>query len=101
VGRITKSFRTVFKEELRALREFQRALRDRGRRDAFNDLVKAWSNEMGAMTYVKLPVAFDVMLLTAVVDNRTCILKLADRIEQASSRLEKIQALLDRMPDEH
>ena len=37
---------------------------------------KVWSSEMGAMSYVKIPAVLDIMLLTAVVDNRKLILKL-------------------------
>jgi len=92
LGRITGSFRTRFQEELSKLeRSFIKALRDPRRREAFNLLVEAWSGEMGAMSYANIPSVLDVMLLTAVIDNRKRIEELAEQLSETLSRLRKLQ----------
>jgi len=54
---------------------------DPGRRDAVGSLITAWSSELGAMSYVRIPSTLDVMLLTAAVDNRKEIEDLTRQIE--------------------
>ena len=95
MGRITLSFRTIFQKELKNLRSFRDALMDLSRREALDSLKKAWSSEMGAMSYVKIPAVLDIMLLTAVVDNRKLILKLLERIGVLRSKVEKMESLLE------
>jgi len=88
LGRITDSFRTQFQEELAELeRSFLRALRDPGRREAFDRLVEAWGSEQGAMSVSGVPTVLDVMLLTALLDNRK-------RIEELGIRIDVLQAML-------
>lgn len=82
MGRITRPFRSQFRDELRRLEaSFARALRDEGRREAFNRLVEAWGSEVGAMSNADLPTVLDVMILTAIVDNRRRIEELGRRLE--------------------
>ena len=88
MGRITQSFRMLFQRELAELKRYKEALMDAGRRDAFDSLVRAWSSEMGAMTYTRIPTTLDVMLLTAIIDNRKEILKLTESLEKFNSELE-------------
>ena len=96
MGRITKSFRLMFREELNSLRKnYQQVLMDLSRRDAFDSIVKAWSSELGAMSYVNIVPVLDVMLLTAVVDNRRLIEKLSEQIGAISSRIDQIQKLTE------
>jgi len=88
MGRITDSFRAQFQEELAELeRTFLKGLRDPRRREAFDSLVEAWGSEQGAMSIAKVPTVLDVMLLTALLDNRK-------RIEELNGRLENLQAKL-------
>lgn len=92
LGRITMPFRIAFQEELSNLkRSFREALLDSGRREAFDSLSKAWSGEMGAMSYAKVPSALDVMLLAAAVDNRKLINELQEENVKIRSRLEKLE----------
>ena len=95
MGRITLSFRTIFRKELKNLRSFRDALMDLSRREALDSLKKVWSSEMGAMSYVKIPAVLDIMFLTAVVDNRKLILKLLDQVGVLRSKVEKIESLLE------
>ncbi|MHA1721758.1 MAG: hypothetical protein ACTSXW_01640 [Candidatus Baldrarchaeia archaeon] len=77
MGRITVSFRNEFLEVINRLRKtFYVALMDSGRREAFDELVKAWSETVGAMSYSDLPSVLLALLLSAVVDNRREIIAL-------------------------
>jgi len=54
MGRLTVPFRVKFNEKIAVLRKlFQETLVDAERREAFNKLVEAWSNEAHAMSYLK------------------------------------------------
>lgn len=97
LGRITPPFRTLFQEEMNNLkRTYREALMDAGRRDAFDSLVKTWSSEQGAMSYARVPTALDVMLLTGVIDNRKLVEDSLDQLGVMSSKLEKIESILER-----
>ena len=72
---------------------------DVSRRDAFDSLLRAWSSEQGAMSYAKVPTVLDVMLLTAVIDNRKLIEELFDQVGIIGSKLDKIQTRLERVVD--
>jgi RecA/RadA recombinase len=77
MGRSTPPFRVSFEETVAKLKkEFQAALMDRERREAFNALVETWSSELGAMGYAESLTLLDLMLLAAAVDNRSLITKL-------------------------
>lgn len=97
LGRITVPFRTLLQEQMGNLkRSYREALMDASRRDAFDSLVKAWSGEQGAMSYAKIPTVLDVMLLTAAVDNRRLIEGLFDQVGVIHSKIDKIQARVDK-----
>jgi len=96
LGRITMPFRTLLQEEMDNLkRTYREALMDAGRRDAFDSLIRTWGSEQGAMSYARVPTALDVMLLTAVIDNRKLIEDLYDQIKVVDSKLDKIEARLE------
>lgn len=91
MGRITRPFRAQFQEELRRLEaSFARALRDEGRREAFNRVVEAWGSEMGAMSNAEVPTILDIMLLTALLDNRKRLEELSRDLEQLRSRVSSL-----------
>ncbi len=73
LGRITVPFKMRIEQELEELAEFRDALKDVGRRSAYDRLVEACLREQGAMANANIPAALDALLLTAVVDNRNRI----------------------------
>lgn len=83
-------FRIRLQKETRNLKQFREALMDARPRAAIDTLVKNWESEQGAMSYATIPIALDVMLLTAVVDNRKLILELASGVRASSPRLNGI-----------
>jgi len=95
LGRITIPFRTRFDEELSNLqRDYREALMNPARREAFDLLVKAVTGEMGAMSHVKIPTVLDVLLLTAVVENRRSIEELGAQGKSIVARLDRLEALM-------
>ena len=91
MGRITTPFNIVLQEEMRRLeKNYQRALKEPSRREAFTNLLQVWSSERGAMNNAEVPTALDVMLLTAVVDNRRLILNLQSDVKEIKQRLEEL-----------
>ena len=98
MGRITKSFRVIFKEQLRDLRGFHNALMEASRRDAFDSLKRAWSSELGAMSYARIPYVLDAMLLTGLIDNRKLIEELYARFRLLESKVEKLASRLNAVP---
>lgn len=98
MGRITLPFRTQFQQMLHTLKKtYLAALRDIERRQAFNQLISAWSSELGAMSYAEVPYILDVMLLTAVVDNRRLIIELYEKLNVFNTKLGKIQTHLEKL----
>ncbi|MFQ6053255.1 MAG: hypothetical protein ACE5OO_03365 [Candidatus Bathyarchaeia archaeon] len=90
MGRSTPPFRVSFEETVAKLRrEFQEALKDRNRREAFNGLVEAWSSELGAMSYGESLTLFDLMLLVAVIDNRSRNTRLVEEMQLLKERLSR------------
>lgn len=88
LGRIIGSFRIQFQEVLAELEEsFVKALRDEGRRGVFSKLVEAWGGEMGAMGNANVPTVLDVMLLTAIIDNRRRVEELGRKVEELRSKI--------------
>jgi hypothetical protein len=61
---------------VRLREKFRNTLKDEGRRSAFDALWPAWADEQGAMINSDIVSALDLLLLTAVVDNRREIEKL-------------------------
>jgi hypothetical protein len=70
--------------------EYKAALVNRGRREAFDRLVEAWSAELGAISYAESMSLMDLLLLTGVVDNRRRTEELSLRISELEKRLQKI-----------
>jgi len=96
LGRITTPFNIVLRKEINRLKEnYQKALKEPSRREAFNSLLQVWSSERAAMNNAEVPTALDVMLLTAVVDNRRLIQDLFSRMDAIQSDLKEIKRLLD------
>ncbi|RLI09996.1 hypothetical protein DRO42_02680 [Candidatus Bathyarchaeota archaeon] len=92
VGRSTPPFRVSFEETVARLRkEFQKALVDRDRREAFEALVEAWSSELGAMSYAESLTLFDLMLLAAVVDNRSLIARLMKGFDDLRAEMGRLR----------
>jgi len=82
MGRSTPPFRASFEETVAKLRkEFQKALVDRGRREAFNSLVETWSSELGALGYAESLTLLDLLLLASAVENRSLIAELMEAVE--------------------
>ncbi|MGQ9721354.1 MAG: hypothetical protein ACUVXA_08540 [Candidatus Jordarchaeum sp.] len=81
MGRITVPFRAEFNEVLERLRKtFYEALVDPERREAFDELVKTWSETKGAMSYAELPSVLLSLLFSAVVDNRKEIMLIKKKL---------------------
>ena len=81
-GRITPPIRMSFNDQVARLRnEYRDAIVKPARKEAFDRLVEAWSSELGAITYAESVSMFDLMLLTAVVENRRLIDDLTDKLQ--------------------
>jgi len=82
MGRSTPPFRESFQKTVSRLRrEFRDALLKVDRRDAFDSLVKAWSSELGAMSYAESLTLLDLLLLASAVENRSLIAELMGDVE--------------------
>ena len=90
MGRTTPAIRMSFQDLLQRMRdEYKAALVNRGRREAFDRLVEAWSAELGAISYAESMSLMDLLLLTGVVDDRRITEELSLRISELERRLEK------------
>ena len=96
MGRITESFRTRFQKQIQRLKKYQNVLLDSSRRTAFHNLVKALSSEQGAMSYAAIPLALDIMMVTAAIDNRKLIQELEGQLTYTSLKLKQIQQLVEK-----
>lgn len=98
LGRITRPFRTLLQEEMDNLkRTYREALMDAKRREAFDSLVHTWSSEQGAMSYARVPTVLEVMLLTAVVDNRKLVEEALEQVKMMRAKLEEVEAGLRKL----
>jgi hypothetical protein len=61
-------------------KNYRETLKDEERQKAFDKLWEAWASEEGAMVNSSIPTALDVLLLTAVVDNRKALEELRREI---------------------
>jgi hypothetical protein len=96
LSRITHSFRLIIQEEIGSLkRTFREALMDTGRRDAFESLICTWGSEQDAMNCAKAPTALDIMLLTAVIDNRKIIKEIQNQIAVITLKLRVVNSKLE------
>lgn len=81
LGRVTRSFRERLQNEMENLKKnYRETLKDEERQKAFDKLWEAWASEEGAMVNSSIPTALDVLLLTAVVDNRKALEELRREI---------------------
>ena len=93
MGRTTPATRMSFQDLLQRMRdEYKAALLSRGRREAFDRLVEAWSAEMGAIGYAESISLMDLLLLTGAVDNRRVNEELGIRASGLERRLEKVES---------
>ena len=91
MGRTTPAIRMSFQDLLQRMRdEYKAALVNRGRREAFDRLVEAWSAELGVVSYAESMSLMDLLLLTGVVEDRRVTEELSLRISELERRLEKI-----------
>ncbi|MEM2996433.1 MAG: hypothetical protein QXK52_02850 [Candidatus Bathyarchaeia archaeon] len=98
LGRVTIPFRTLFEEELNSLkRDFREALLDPARQEAFDQIVKGWTSELGAMSYAKVPTVLDAMLLVAAVDNRRMIEELREQVRALREGLDRVRQRMEEL----
>ncbi|MFP3952413.1 MAG: hypothetical protein ACLFVP_09780 [Candidatus Bathyarchaeia archaeon] len=96
MGRYTPPFRQSFQKKVdQYRREFQRALLSLERREAFDELVEAWSSELGAMTYANSMKLQDLLFLVALVDNRRKVKELEKRQRELNETYEKIKEIIE------
>ena len=94
LGRVTESFRIMFQEEVESLKKtYCQALMDSKHREAFDMLGKAWTQEVGAMSYSKVPTVLDIMLLTAIIDNRKNIGGLLEEVQGLKASIEEVRKM--------
>jgi len=87
MGRLTQPIRSKFNDKVETLRkEYKNALKDMARRNAFEKLVAVWSAEMGAITYAETISMFDLMILTATIENTRVALELTERMDKLEQR---------------
>ncbi len=92
MGRETKPFRMSYQELVdRLRREFQEPLRSERRRTAFDHLVQAWSDELGAMSYAESFKMLDLMLLVSALENRSLLENLLNQLETQRVRLQRLE----------
>jgi hypothetical protein len=72
--------------------EYRDALKNEGRRRAFDRLVEAWSSELGAINYAESLTLNDLLLLTGAVDNRAFTESLRSRLDSVEVRLNALNA---------
>ena len=88
MGRTTKAVRASFEDHLQRMRtEHKEALVSKGRREAFDRLVEAWSSELGAISYAESLSLMDLILLTGEVDNRAYLEALRLKLDKLDARL--------------
>ena len=96
MGRFQPSVRAAFGDTLKKLRkEYQEALVNAKRQEAFDRLVEVWSSEMGAISYVESLSLIDLLLLSSAVDNRASIESLRKRIDNLDPKLTQTELNLD------
>jgi hypothetical protein len=92
MGRETKPFRMSYQEMIDKLRkEFQESLRSEKRRTAFDMLLQAWSDELGAMSYAESFKILDLMLLISTLENRSILERILDKFQYLEQRVNRIE----------
>jgi hypothetical protein len=99
MGRITPSFRQLFKKqiaELKKKRGFQDTLVSREHRKALNLLLRdAWSAESAALSNACIPYVLDALNLMANVHNKKCIEELEKEILELECLLKERKARMN------
>lgn len=92
MGRETKPFRMSYQELVDRLRkEFQDPLRSENRRTAFEYLLQAWSDELGAMSFAESFKMLDLMLFISTLENRSLLEKVNTRLDSFDRRLKRLE----------
>jgi hypothetical protein len=92
MGRETKPFRMSYQELVDKLRrEFQDPLRSENRRTAFDLLIQAWSDELGAMNYAESFKMLDLMLMISTLENRSILEKMTRQLETVNKKLSRLE----------
>ncbi|MCB2171593.1 hypothetical protein KQH65_02515, partial [archaeon] len=95
MGRETKPFRMSYQELVDRLRkEFQDPLRSENRRTAFEHLLQAWSDELGAMSYAESFKMLDLMLFISTLENRSLLEKANNRMDSFDRRIKRLEDAL-------
>jgi hypothetical protein len=98
VGRSTPPLRDSFRDMVSKLRgEFRDALLKSGRREAFDQLVEAWSSELGAVTFAESFALLDLMLLVAVVENRGLCGRMLQGMDLLGEKVSRVEERLFRV----
>ena len=94
MGRTTPAMRMSFEDLLLRMRtEYKVALLSRGRRDAFDHIVEAWSAELGAISYAESFTLMDLLLLTGVIEDRRVTDELSLRLSDLERRVDEFNHL--------
>jgi KaiC/GvpD/RAD55 family RecA-like ATPase len=92
LGRTTPPIRMSFEALLARLRsEYREALVKVDRREAFDRLVEAWSQELGAISYAESMSLMDLIILTGLVDDRSVSEELRTRISDIERRITRLE----------
>ena len=92
MGRLTQAARASFQDYLQRMRtEYKEALVSKGRREAFDRLVEAWSSELGTISYAESLSLMDLILLTGEVDNRAFLEALRLKLDDLDHRLNEAE----------
>ena len=92
MGRLTQAARASFQDHLNRMRtEYKEAIVSKGRREAFDRLVEAWSSELGAISYAESLSLMDLILLTGEVDNRAYLEALRLKLDNLNAELSKAE----------
>jgi hypothetical protein len=92
MGRETKPFRMSYQEMIDRLRkEFKEPLRSENRRTAFEMLIQAWSDELGAMSYAESFKILDLMLMTSTLENRSILENIRKQLEEIVTRINHLE----------
>ena len=91
LGRETKPFRQSYQEILdRLRRELRDPLVDRERKTAFDHLITAWSEEIGAMSYAESFKVLDLMLMVSSLENRKLLDEAMSKLTEHGEALKKL-----------
>lgn len=89
MGRVTSSFRIKLDEAIiRIDRELIGMLVDEKRRNAFNNVVKAWFEEANALQSFSQPYIYGSLTILSIID-------LQSQIDELKSRIERLERMIN------